>query len=431
LFEWRNYWFGLDYGCGTACAYAIGTESPAWFAVRCTDGPLSNTWLISATTDATTPVSVTADTICTVQQVVEFEDPVLAVGTVLEQQDYRPYGLFPFINGSYVSALPIVSTTLVYEFAPWVEGESPMWSKGIPYEYHAVGWFGLDLASPFDVGECIEPELGTECPEPDFAHWRFGNWIAWLWCNQERYFRYFVSYWAYMICMLYRPFAITGNTLAQQLHNIVLAIELNFNELVAFWHDWFNQLSGFLAWYIPKSSVCYSSIAIWWFRYALETWPGLVDFLAMAITEIVPWLTTLLTWIATDLIAGTVGLILTTITTAINNSADFMQFIVEQFNTSFLEAVAILGVVVQMVNFLITLAAGMITGLMEALSSDTEAELFAEATYFWRGIDLFDEITSETPYVILNTVAIGIIGVNLALWTIAQIAELFDDLMQI
>ncbi len=54
-----------------------------------------------------------------------------------------------------------------------------------------------------------------------------------------------------------------------------------------------------------------------------------------------------------------------------------------------------------------------------------------DLVYFWRGIEFFEEVVSGTPLVLLNTLALGLIGVNLLWWTIGQVGGLVDDLMQI
>jgi hypothetical protein len=79
--------------------------------------------------------------------------------------------------------------------------------------------------------------------------------------------------------------------------------------------------------------------------------------------------------------------------------------------------------------FLTDLVIGMLTGVKDALDAQTKAELFqGEAFYFWRGLEFFESAVGDTPLAALNSVAIGLMGFRLAMWTAGQVADFMEDI---
>jgi hypothetical protein len=79
--------------------------------------------------------------------------------------------------------------------------------------------------------------------------------------------------------------------------------------------------------------------------------------------------------------------------------------------------------------FLTDLVIGMLTGVKDALDAQTKAELFqGEAFYFWRGLEFFESAIGDTPLAALNSVAIGLMGFRLAMWTAGQVADFMEDI---
>lgn len=424
-----------NYSCdSTACIWDM-----RWGSVDIgSSGSIDNLIWVGAKSVTTTEKISTA---CRVAQTIEFTRATASVGAKHRLSiDMNPKGLYPFEGGLLRWPYPPESVDLVYEFSPLCAQDQPGEGSGDPsncwwerdYEFHDVAFKSITYTLPFTFGLCIVPTHTVEhCPEPE-DWWDVPQWIAWQTCILESDTSYIAQYLDYVVCMIQQPFAAVGNTIYELVLNGVEALLAAIGDLGGFFVDFGSQLYAFLAWYIAVSTACYAAIASFFMLYAVETWPDFIVFVAMAVAETTPWIWTLLTWIATDFVTSTIGLLLEMLAVVINNASDLMLFFTEQFTASFAEATQLLGVVFQMFNFLVTLAADFITGLEAAIASTEKADMFTESgVYFWSGIDLFDDIASETPLVFLNVVSLGLIGVNLTLWTIAQLNEFFDDLHSI
>jgi hypothetical protein len=377
------------------------------------------------------PITPSLDLMCTISQPITFDPGGLVMGQIVAQRDWGPVGLYPFVGGTFRSLVPISSAVLRYEFYPFMRKDSETFLVR-DNEYHAVKWAAIDFTGIISMPVCTEPVLVEECPELKIATWRIGNWFVWLWCHLRAWFAYFVDYWVYLICLVYQINVSIINALAEFLFNINVDWGAYFSSLSILLFSFFSQLGDFLAMCVREIPPWLSEGFSWASAWINATFPGFAAFLLMAITEGGPWLSWLLTWFATDFVFATFGAILQTLATVINNSSQLMQFVVNQFATSILDAVNMVGYLVEMIAFVITLLSDLIAGLNAALGSETEANLFSSVTpFFWSGLGFFEEIASGTPLVLLNLVAIGLIGVNLIWWTIGQFGEMVDDLMSV
>jgi len=96
----------------------------------------------------------------------------------------------------------------------------------------------------------------------------------------------------------------------------------------------------------------------------------------------------------------------------------------------------ILDVIISMMHdgldtiiFILDLLIGMLTGVKDALDAQTKAELFqGEAFYFWRGLEFFESAVGDTPLAVLNSIAIGLMGFRLGMWTVGQVADFLEDI---
>jgi hypothetical protein len=76
------------------------------------------------------------------------------------------------------------------------------------------------------------------------------------------------------------------------------------------------------------------------------------------------------------------------------------------------------------------LTGDLVTGLRDAINSSSTADIYQDVPglyYFWRGMTFFEDTVGSSPLAVLNLVAIGIIGINLSLWTVGQVGDLIED----
>jgi hypothetical protein len=76
------------------------------------------------------------------------------------------------------------------------------------------------------------------------------------------------------------------------------------------------------------------------------------------------------------------------------------------------------------------LTGDLVTGLRDAINSSSTADIYQDVPglyYFWRGMTFFEDTVGSSPLAVLNLVAIGIIGINLSLWTVGQVGDLMED----
>lgn len=282
---------------------------------------------------------------------------------------------------------------------------------------------------PFPVVDCDFPTLFIYCQTP--AGSGIGEWIMWLWCNQEGWFEYFVGIWLYILCMLYRPFAIVGNGIGEIIYTLYTNLGQSIFNLALFFLDWFSKFGQFLLMLVEEVPVCIAGTFGWIANWINVSGPGLSAFIEMAVPESVAWLSSLLSWFATDFLTASFGAILEVLATVINNSSDTTQFLLDQFAATIIDAVRMIGYVIVMVTFVLDLLTALVIALNAALSSDTTPDMFEELTYFWRGLDFFEEVVGESPLALLNIVALGLMAITLIYWTIGQVAGLIDDMMAV
>jgi len=130
----------------------------------------------------------------------------------------------------------------------------------------------------------------------------------------------------------------------------------------------------------------------------------------------------------------------------INGIADFIKLVLLTFNAIMLG----LAMLAQLAVTLITLAVdailqvyeaviwvsqlvlSLIAALVSGLQSDTVPEMYTGAEglyYFWQGLAFFETIAESSPLAVVNTVAIGLIGINLLFWTVRQISDMLSDII--
>lgn len=410
-------------------------------------GSTENTDILFVFGDEVSVVSTSTVTYdpCVISQTILFDDYAPVVGRETENNDWTPLGLEPFVNGTFQSLYPISSTVVVYEIEadcrsgvtpPEGEGYCEQWS--LPTfddpEYHIVVWKSISFTLPFSVPNCIVPEFPGEsgCPEPDWAHWTYGNWISWLWCNQSSLFVGLAEWATYLLCVSHQVQATIGNGMAEYLWNISIDVGDYFSQLTHLLVSYFTQNSRFIIMLATEFPLWLWEMLVCFYNYVDAVDDSGADFIIMAVYESAVWLNDLLLWVAVDVVPTSVGAVLDVMAIAINNSGQIMQFLVNQFVATLDDVIDLLGIVIGMISFVIELLADLIAGLKAALDSDTTQDLFqTTAPYFWRGLQFFEDTVSETPLLLLNLAAIGFMAVNLLFWTIGQVSGLVDDLMQI
>jgi hypothetical protein len=80
------------------------------------------------------------------------------------------------------------------------------------------------------------------------------------------------------------------------------------------------------------------------------------------------------------------------------------------------------------------LTGDLVTGLRDAINSSSTADIYQDVPglyYFWRGMTFFEDTVGSSPLAVLNLVAIGIIGINLSLWTVGQVGDLMEDVARL
>ncbi len=419
---------------------------------------------------------------CTISQTVLFDQshPLPISGREIDNRDYRPLGLDPFNNGSFQSSLPISSIVLVYQVKPWIKeqicrdgGCGP--DEYLPTvenrEYHDVTWQPLGFTSFFTVPTCIEPTISiTGCVDADdvtigapkltsvrypittdvaewirwvgnvlwhgaryLAAWMnhlFAFWFAWLWCRLQALFVFVNSWASYVGCTTQRTLAMAVNSVAEYIYNIYIDVGGQFSDLIWVLTSFFKQVGYFVG------SVAVPEISAWLEEMQhciadqLNSWlPAFTDFLGMAFSELMPWVGDLLTWFVDDFVTATWNQLLTLLSTVVASSSATMTFLTRQFAAMILDLVNMMGFGLRIVVFVTELVMGMIVGLQAALNADTTMDLFTSATFFWRGVELFDELIGETPLVFLNFIAIGFMAIRLIPWTVQYLGLLVLDLM--
>lgn len=283
---------------------------------------------------------------------------------------------------------------------------------------------------PLPMPECTPPVLFLKCTRPPWDA-GVGPWIDWLWCNQGGWFRYFVGIIEYTSCLVARPLVVVFNGLGEILYILYVNLGDKFLGFVLFLLNYFMQFGAFLEMLVNSLPVCMEGTFDWIVAWVNVSAPGFANFIAMAIPESTMWLSTLLSWFATDFLTASFGAILQVMATVINNAGATMQFLTEQFAATVVDAVRMIGYVLLMIQFVLDLLTSLVTGLNAALSSDSVPELYDELTFFWRGMDFFEEVVGDTPLALLNLVALGAMGVSLIYWTIGQVAGMIDDLMRV
>jgi len=78
------------------------------------------------------------------------------------------------------------------------------------------------------------------------------------------------------------------------------------------------------------------------------------------------------------------------------------------------------------------LVLSLLDALVTSFQSDTVPEMYTDAEglyYFWRGLAFFEDIAESSPLATVNTIAIGMIGINLLFWTVRQISDVISDIL--
>lgn len=176
---------------------------------------------------------------CTVMQTLSF-DPGdgIVIGHEIESLDLPPYGIDPLVNGVFRD---YVSSTLVTVYEIDI-GDA--YSESI--ETHAIQWSSGDLGEIFETPVCTVPELGGECPEPDWPVWEIGNWIVWLWCKLQSWFVYLLSWLSFLQCGVHWISVTIANGIAEFFYNIWIDAASYFDQLASLLFNFFDQLGNFL-----------------------------------------------------------------------------------------------------------------------------------------------------------------------------------------
>ena len=420
---------------------------------------------------------------CTISQTITFGGVTALVGgREIDAQEWPPFGLDPFVNGTFRSMWPISSTTVVYETTPEcmvdTGGEDP--GEGTPTcsyptlddpEYHIVAWQPITLTPIFDVPECVTPTLDLSvCPqvmentpvresEPSTPgnYYNVIGWLIWLGNTVRVWYKYFIDWWIYLVtfwftwlwcrlqamlfytigwinygsCMGQAMTAIVANGITEYIYNIYLDLGEQFSGLIYVLVSFFDQLGFFL------QDVAVPEVSAWLEEMLncaadhLDSWlPAYTSFMEMAISELTPWTMDLLNWFADDFVSGTWSQLLNLISAVIENSSATMLFLTAQFAATILDLVNMMGFGLKIVIFVVDLALGIVVGLQAALNAETQADIFLSATFFWRGVELFEDLIGGTPLVFLNVIASGLMGIRVLPWTLDYLRMLVTDLME-
>ena len=65
------------------------------------------------------------------------------------------------------------------------------------------------------------------------------------------------------------------------------------------------------------------------------------------------------------------------------------------------------------------------------MNSTEAVDLVPGLVGFWRGIELFEQIATSTPLLIVRLVVLGLIGMRLLFWTLGQVADTFRDISRL
>jgi hypothetical protein len=298
----------------------------------------------------------------------------------------------------------------------------------------------------------------------DWWGYLFSFWFQWLWCHLLALLLFLIASFNYVQCVTQQTISIVGNTTLEFIYRIYADFADYFNGLSNALIDFFTQFGVFIsqvsvpevaAWLTVMRDCIADHIDAWlpaytsyltmvaeevgpwlgtgasWLAGLLNAWlPAITDFLTMAVGESAQWLLDLLDWIANDVFTATWTQVFRVANSVIEGTGALSAFITRQFAATLRDMLNMMSFSLKIVLWLINLTTGLVAGLQDALSDDTQAEIFTSITYFARGLDLFEELVGGTPLALLNLISIGLIGLNLVPWTLKQVIYIVDVLTQ-
>ena len=269
----------------------------------------------------------------------------------------------------------------------------------------------------FPIPDCTFPTFDDH---PDFAITEIGNWIAWL--AQK-----FGELIAWLVCEIF----VIMFTIA----NAILAAIRAIGD--------FTGIPDFPAF---PDEITFDSV-LEWFRQCFVSffsWLGMnFNRLRDAIPVVAEWFWSLLLavlgWVAEKLLLPAVTWLMQHVLEALGIGEDAMEIAraVWRDLSIFVAASALeAGYEFESLTLLLTETAGvfgvLITGFRGVATGSSELD-FGEslgglAAYLWRGVEFINESVSLTPLSALNIVALGVITVGLAQWTISRLLKMLERL---
>lgn len=313
--------------------------------------------------------------------------------------DYAIYETYVYLNGQSNISIHSNSDDTIID---WVclSGSD---TGGVPWQ--------------FPIPDCTFPTFDDH---PDFAITEIGNWIAWL--AQK-----FGELIAWLVCEIF----VIMFTIA----NAILAAIRAIGD--------FTGIPDFPAF---PDEITFDSV-LEWFRQCFVSffsWLGMnFKRLRDAIPVVAEWFWSLLLavlgWVAEKLLLPAVTWLMQHVLEALGIGEDAMVIAraIWRDLSVFVAAAAIeAGYEFESLTLLLTETAGvfgiLITGFRGVATGTSELDFGEElnglAAYLWRGVEFINESVSLTPLSALNIVALGVITIGLAQWTISRLLKMLERL---
>lgn len=269
----------------------------------------------------------------------------------------------------------------------------------------------------FPIPDCTFPSYDDH---PDFSITQIGNWIAWL---AEK----FGELLKWLVCEFYRVLFTIANAIIDAIRAIggfvgspdwpTLPDEITFDSIL----EWFRQcFVAFFNWLGLNFSRFRDAIPV----VAEWLWNVLAGMgLWMIERLIIPFVV----WIIERIfdLLGIGGDVRTTLTSIFYDVITFMASLWLEIKYEFDSLVLLLTETTSVFGVLITGVIGVGTGESEL---DFGESLGGLAGYLWRGVAFINDVVTFTPISALNIVALGILTIGLAQWTIRKFVSTLERL---